>query len=185
MAAMTDETDKHPTEEKTARKPWTVKEFGGRPLWDWLQLLIVPLVIAAIGFWFTSSQNGRQQRIEDQRAQQAQNIENERAKAERALAKQRAQDEALQAYLAQMSSLMLEKNLLESERGDAVYTLAQARTATVMTRLDSDRNKTVLGFLWNSGLVGKNSAGESSVNLLRNIDLRGADLRGRNLAEAP
>jgi uncharacterized protein YjbI with pentapeptide repeats len=185
MEAMTGETDNHATEENTARKPWTVKEFGGRPLWDWLQLLIVPLVIAAIGFWFTSSQNGRQQRIEDQRAQQAQNIENARAKAERALAKQSAQDEALQAYLAQMSSLMLEKNLLESERGDAVYTLAQARTATVMTRLDSGRNKTVLSFLWNSGLVGKSSAGESSVNLFRNIDLRGADLRGRNLIGAP
>ena len=184
---MTDVTDKHATEEKTARKPCTVKEFGGRPLWDWLQLLIVPLVLAAIGFWFTASQDARQQRIENQRAQQAQNIEDKRAKAERALAKQRAQDEALQAYLAQMSNLMLDKNLLESEQGDAVYTLAQARTATVMTRLDSDGNKTVLGFLWNSGLVGEssNSSAGESVNLFRHIDLRGADLRGRNLAEAP
>src|SRR5215218_848497 len=187
MEAMTGETDNHATEENTARKPWTVKEFGGRPLWDWLQLLIVPLVLAVIGFWFTSQQANHQQRIENQRAQQAQNIENQRAKAERALAKQSAQDEALQAYLAQMSSLMLEKSLLESDRGDAVYSLAQARTATVMTRLDSGRNKTVLGFLWNAGLLGessKSSAGES-VNLFRNIDLRGADLRGRNLIEAP
>jgi uncharacterized protein YjbI with pentapeptide repeats len=185
MEAMTGETDNHATEENTARKPWTVKEYGGKPLWDWLQLLIVPLVIAVIGFWFTASQNTRQQQIENQRAQQAQNIEDKRAKAERALAKQSAQDEALQAYLDQMSSLMLDKNLLESERGDSVYTLAQARTATVMTRLDSGRNKTVLSFLWNSGLVGKSSAGESSVNLFRNIDLRGADLRGRSLPEAP
>jgi len=174
MEAMTDETDNHATEENTARKPWTVKEYGGKPLWDWLQLLIVPLVIAGIGFWFTASQNNRQQQIE-----------NQRATAERALAKQGAQDEALQAYLDQMSSLMLDKNLLESERGDSVYTLAQARTATVMTRLDSGWNKTVVGFLWNSGLVGKSSAGKSSVNLFRNIDLRGADLRGRSLPEAP
>lgn len=178
------EPDNHDTEENTARKPWTVKEYGGKPLWDWLQLLIVPLVIAVIGFWFTASQNTRQQQIENQRAQQAQDIEDKRAKAERALAKQSAQDEALQAYLDQMSSLMLEKNLLESERGDSVYTLAQARTATVMTRLDSGRNKTVLSFLWNSELVGESSAGESSVNLFRNIDLRGADLRGRSLPEA-
>src|SRR5215218_9874451 len=174
MEAMTDETDNHATEENTARKPWTVKEYGGKPLWDWLQLLIVPLVIAGIGFWFTASQNNRQQQIE-----------NQRATAERALAKQGAQDEALQAYLDQMSSLMLDKNLLESERGDSVYTLAQARTATVMTRLDSGRNKTVVGFLQNAGLVGKSSNVESSVNLFRNIDLRGADLRGRNLIGAP
>jgi uncharacterized protein YjbI with pentapeptide repeats len=187
MVAMRDETDKHAAEEKTARKPWTDKEFGGRQLWDWLQLLIVPLVIAAIGFWFTASQNARQQEIENQRAQQAQKIEDERAKAERALAKQSAQDEALQAYLDQMSSLMLEKNVPESERGDAVYTLAQARTATVMTRLDSGRNKTVLGFLWNAGLVGEssNSSAGESINLFRNIDLRGADLQGRTLTEAP
>ena len=179
------EKGKQAAGEKQGRKPWTVKEYGGKPLWDWLQLLIVPLVIAAIGFWFTASQNTRQQQIENHRAQQAQNIEDKRAQAERALAKQSAQDEALQAYLAQMSNLMLDKNLLESEHGDAVYTLAQARTATVMTRLDSGRNKTVLGFLWNSGLVGESSNVESSVNLFRHIDLRGADLRGRNLSNAP
>jgi hypothetical protein len=38
-------------------------------------------------------------------------IENERAEAERELAEQRAQDEALQAYLDQMSQLMLDRNL--------------------------------------------------------------------------
>src|SRR5215211_698469 len=115
MAAMTDVTDKHATEEKTTRKPLAVKEFGGKPLWDWLQLLIVPLVLAAIGFWFTASQDARQQQIENQRAQQAQNIENKRAKAERELADQRAQDEALQAYFDQMSLLLLQKDLANSE----------------------------------------------------------------------
>jgi uncharacterized protein HemX len=116
MMAMKDETDKHATEKKTARKPLTVKEFGGKPLWDWLQLLIVPLVLAAIGFWFTASQEARQQQIEDQRAQQAQNIENKRAQAERELAEQRAQDEALQAYLDQMSTLILDWKLGEDEQ---------------------------------------------------------------------
>jgi hypothetical protein len=24
-------------------KPWTLKEFGSKTMWDWLQLLIVPL----------------------------------------------------------------------------------------------------------------------------------------------
>ena len=45
-------------------------------------------------------------------------IENQRAEAERELAEQRAQDEALQAYLNQMSQLMLERKLLEAEQGD-------------------------------------------------------------------
>ena len=81
--------------------------FGDKTLWDLLQLLIVPLALAVIGFVFTMQQDQRQQQIENQRAQ-----------AERELAEQRAQDEALQAYLDQMSSLLLEKDLRQSE-GDS------------------------------------------------------------------
>jgi|SRR5215208_746880 membrane protein implicated in regulation of membrane protease activity len=75
---------------------WT--GFADKTLWEWLQLLgalAIPVVLAIAGFWFTSQQEARQQRIEDQRAQQAQEIENQRAEAERELAEQRAQDEAL------------------------------------------------------------------------------------------
>ena len=53
---------------------WT--GFRGKTAWDFLQLLIVPLMLAAIGFWFTAQQDARQQQIEDKRAQQAQKIEN-------------------------------------------------------------------------------------------------------------
>jgi hypothetical protein len=139
MKAMTDETDKHATEKKTARKPLTVKEFGGKPLWDWLQLLIVPLVLAAIGFWFTASQDARQQQIEGQRAE-----------AERELAEQRAQDEALQAYLDQMSQLILDWKLGEDEHCFTCHRaapLAQARTSTVILRLDAEHNESVTRFL--------------------------------------
>jgi hypothetical protein len=40
--------------EARQRKPWTLKELGGKPVWDWMQLLIVPLALAAIGLWFTA-----------------------------------------------------------------------------------------------------------------------------------
>jgi len=72
-----------------------------KTLWDWLQLLIVPVALAGIGFWFTVQQDARQQQIENQRAKQTQKIENQRAEAERELAEQRAQDEALQADLSE------------------------------------------------------------------------------------
>jgi cell division protein FtsB len=58
--------------------------FRGMTVRNWLELLIVPQALAAVGFWFTAQQDARQQRIENQRAQ-----------AERELAEQRAQDEAL------------------------------------------------------------------------------------------
>jgi hypothetical protein len=84
-----------------ARRSWT--GFQGKTVWDFLQLLIVPLMLVAIGLVFSLQQDARQQRVEDQRAD-----------AERELAEQRAQDEALQAYLNQMSQLMLERKLLGS-----------------------------------------------------------------------
>jgi hypothetical protein len=130
---------------------WT--GFRGKTVWDLLQLLIVPLMLAAIGFWFTAQQDARQQEIENQRAQQAQEIENQRAEAERELAEQCAQDEALQDYLDQMSSLLLEKNLRDSEEGSEARTLARARTRTVLGRLDPRRKTQVMQFLVEADLV--------------------------------
>ncbi len=57
-------------------KAWTLREFGGKTIWDWLQLLIVPLALAVIGFVFTIQQDMRQYDIEKKRANQAQEIEN-------------------------------------------------------------------------------------------------------------
>jgi hypothetical protein len=60
--------------------------FHGMTVRNWLELLIVPLVLAGIGFWFTAQQDARMQQIEDQRAA-----------SDRKLEDQRAQDAALQA----------------------------------------------------------------------------------------
>jgi len=127
-------------------------------------------MLAALGFWFTTQQDARQQQIENQRAE-----------AERELAAQRAQDEALQAYLDQMGSLLLEKDLRNSEEDSEVRTLARARTVTVIQRLDSDRNANVIAFLNEAGLIGQ---GESSIRLLTEADLRGAQLQSIDLQEA-
>jgi hypothetical protein len=88
----------------------------GITLWDWVQLLIVPAVIAGAGLWFNAQQRNREQRI----------------------AQARAQDEALQAYLDGMSQLLTDKEcpLHMTTPGDRVNTVARARTLTVLTRLD-------------------------------------------------
>src|SRR3712207_485400 len=116
---------------------------------DWLQLLIVPLALIVISFLFTMQQDARQQQIEDQRAE-----------AERELADGRAQDEALQAYLDQMSSLLLEKDLRESEEDSEVRTLARARTLTVLARLDPSRKTSVMQFLVEADLVQREAGGK-------------------------
>ena len=84
------------------KRLWERTGFGDKTLWDVLQLLIVPLVLVGIGLLFEMQQAERQQAMEEQ--QQA--LEDRRARAEQKLAEQRAQDEALQAYLDQMSNLL-------------------------------------------------------------------------------
>src|SRR5215204_1750414 len=86
-----------PSKRRIAWPRWT--GFRGMTVRDWLDLLIVPLALLGIGLVFQLQQN---------------TIEERRAEAERELAVQRAQDEALQTYLSQMGTLLLEKDLRDS-----------------------------------------------------------------------
>jgi hypothetical protein len=137
-----------------------------------LQLLIVPLALAVIGFWFTAQQDARQQQIETQRAE-----------AERELAVQRAQDEALQAYLDQMGSLLLERDLRASEADSEVRSLARARTLTVLSRLDPSRKTALMQFLVEAELV-QRVEGREPIISLRGADLRNAKLHLAYLVDA-
>ena len=143
--------------------------FRGMTVRDWLQLLIVPLVLVVIGFLFTMQQDARQRQIEDQRAE-----------SERKIEEQRAQDAALQAYLDQMSQLMLEGDLRSSQEDSEVRTLARARTRTVLARLDGRRKGSVVQFLYEASLIDK----ESPVVSLFDVRLRGADLSQLELSDA-
>ena len=145
--------------------------------------MAIPVVLAAAGLWFTAQQDARQQNIEDRRAQQAQKIEDQRAAAERELAVRRAQDEALQAYLSQMGSLLLDKNLRESEEDSEVRTLARARTLTVLSRLDPSRKSAVMEFLVEAELV-QSVEGRGPIIRLGGADLTEADLPHASLTAA-
>ena len=141
---------------------WAWTGFADKTLWDWVQLLsslAIPVVLAIAGFLFTTQQDESAREIEEQRAQ----------------------DEALQAYLDQMSTLMLDTNpdLRNSEGDSEVQTLARARTATVIQRLDAYRNWNVIRFLQEANLTGD---GQSSISLLAEADLQGARLEGVDLS---
>jgi uncharacterized protein YjbI with pentapeptide repeats len=162
---------------------WT--GFADKTLWEWLQLLgalAIPVVLAIAGFWFTTQQEARQEKIERLRAKQAQKIENQRAESEREIEEQRTQDAALQAYLDEMSSLMIGQNpLRDSEEDSEVRTLARARTSTVMQRLDADGNRNVMRFLKEAHLT---ENGQASISLLAGLDLQGANLESIDLSSA-
>jgi uncharacterized protein YjbI with pentapeptide repeats len=151
--------------------------FRGMTVRNWLELLIVPLVLALVTVVFTWQQDTRQTRIEEKRAQ-----------AERRLAEQRAQDEALQAYLDQIGSLLLHDGLLNSENNSNVQMLARARTLTVLQTLDSDRRGSVMRVLIETNLVEGMDGEAPIVSLgsarLSDMFLPGAPLSGADLRQA-
>jgi len=174
--------------EETKQSRWG---FRGMTVRNWLELLVVPLVLVGIGLLFEMQQASRQQAMEEQ---------------QQTLAEQRAQDEALQAYLDQMSSLLLENGLRSSQEDSEARTLARARTLAVLGRLDASRKATVMQFLAEAelvqsaegrepiiGLGGADLSGpkkeldllslDLSGALLSEADLRNVDLRGANLSK--
>jgi uncharacterized protein YjbI with pentapeptide repeats len=130
---------------------WAWANVSGKTGWEWFELLIVPLVLVVIGLLFGLQQDARQQAVEEQRTQ----------------------DIALQGYLDQMGTLMLED--LSNPR---VRTLMRARTLSVLKRLDATRKAEVMQFLVEAELI--KSVGESEPV----IDLRDADLVEADLSDA-
>ena len=150
---------------------WTRTGFGGKTLWDWLRLLVVPLMLAVAAFWFNSAQRTAELEIEDNRRRAELEIED-----------RRQQEAALQAYLGNMTELLLDKALRTSEEGDEVQAVARARTLTALRGLDGIRKGILLRFLYESGLIGGEHQSGQIISPV--IDLRGADLREADLREA-
>src|SRR5215204_599716 len=72
---------------------------SGKKFWDYLELLIVPAALAMGVYLLNRAQQEREREAED--AQQEREL---------AVESQRAQDEALRAYLDQMSQLLTDKD---------------------------------------------------------------------------
>jgi uncharacterized protein YjbI with pentapeptide repeats len=131
-----------------------------KTLWDWMQLLIVPVVLASGAFLFNFTSSRNEQKIAQQRDKNAQQI---------ALDNQR--ETLLQTYLDRMAELLLHHALRHTEPHAEVRYIARARTLTVLSRLDSRRKGSLIKFLYES-------------NLIEVINLSGADLSGAELSEA-
>src|SRR5690242_5174356 len=78
-----------------------------KTLWDWLQLLLVPLVLAVGGYLLTRSENRYALKLQERREEEGRKLE-----------EQRVQEAALQAYLDQMTQLLLHEKLRTSEVED-------------------------------------------------------------------
>ena len=141
---------------------WKWTGLPKRTLWDWLKLLIVPVVLAFGGYLFNRAESRRAQQEAAEQHRVDQGIANQRVQTDQAIAHQHRQDEALQAYLDNIGALLLDKDrpLREASRFDEVVTLARSRTLTVLRRLDGERKGRVLQFLMESNLIIDTTGGD-------------------------
>jgi uncharacterized protein YjbI with pentapeptide repeats len=150
-------------------KPDLVDYRPAKTFWDWLGLLIIPVLLAVGGLWFTHRREESERKRQDDRLR----------------------EEALLGYIDRMAELMLEKGLGGPAKGqpaedDPVRDVARSRTLLVLRRLDGERKGHLLRFLHESELIVR--PGGVYIELggadLAGAILRGADLRGAVLAGA-
>jgi len=159
------------------RWDWDGTGFSGASLWNWLDLLIVPLVLGIGGIWFQRAQRQRELQVQDEQTQR-----------ELKLQRQHAQDTALQAYVDQMSELLIDKKLHdETDPYSDKRVTARARTLAVLSQLTGERPRWVLQFLYEMRLISRGEElgwGEELKKRViqpRIVGLDGATLRGANL----
>jgi uncharacterized protein YjbI with pentapeptide repeats len=183
------------------------QEQPAKTLWDWLQLLIIPVVLALGAFLLNFATNRTERKIAAQRYKNDQEIAAQRYESDQKIAAQRYEsdqkialdkqrEDLLQIYLDRMSELLLEKKLGTSP-DEEVRNVARVRTLTTIGQLDTKRQNAVLTFLREANLVdpepGKSIVALSEAQLgnaalsetnFSSIDLSLANLHGANLSNA-
>jgi Pentapeptide repeats (8 copies) len=161
--------------------------FSDKTLFDWLGVLVFPIVIAAGGFWLEQVQRRRDEQIQSLREEEEK------------------QGALVQAYLEQMAELMVTYDLRASGSDTDMGVMARAATLNVLSQVNSFRKGVVIRFLYESRLINGNDpiivlagADLSQVFLqatflrdaalsrttLNDAELREADLSGADLAGA-
>ena len=178
-SAVTKETTHYTTTGEVGAVDKVIERQNPRTIWDWISIVGISAVVAGVGVYFTQKQKERDE----------------------AATNERTQAEALQAYLGQMSNLMIDQKLgKEHEKSlkDSVRKVAQARTIAVLLAVDADHKRDPLRLVYELGLIKKDSplislttasldhAKLSELALpnasLSHVDLRATDLSGSNLS---
>lgn len=130
-----------------------------KKLWDWLQLLIIPILLSVGIWWLNKSQKKSEQQIETDRQRQ----------------------KALEDYFAGMTDLLLKKKLRSSSNTDESRNVARTRTLAVLRILDGGRKAQAIQFLYESGLISKNPIVQLNGADLRDARFTGATLRASEM----
>jgi uncharacterized protein YjbI with pentapeptide repeats len=168
---------------------WT--GFLSKTVWDWLQLLLIPLTLALGGYWFVLARGHAERANSGLRYENAQRMNEQRHKEEQHMAQQRNEHdqqvaadtqnfELSQTYFERISELLLEHKLGTEESTPGALQVARARTLSVLRQLDARRKGGIILFLYGASLI---AGQDASVVDLSGADLSGADLSGAVLSE--
>lgn len=109
-----------------------------KTLWDYLQLMIVPLLLIFV----TTGISQYQKSIDDARADK-----------EKQAAETKTKQDTLNSYIDAMTDLMKSGLGKQSDEGERLQPIATSRTILTLRELDGSRNMIVLGFLKESNLI--------------------------------
>jgi len=156
--------------------------FANKTLFQWLDVLIVPSVLAAGVFLLEQSQRRREEAVQEQREEDLR------------------LDSTLQSFLDGMAELLVQEGLANvTDAHDQRRVLARSLTLSALSQLDPYRKASAVRFLYESRLILRTAFVEgtevrgSIVSLagadlrdvfLRAVFLRGADLSGADLSNA-
>jgi uncharacterized protein YjbI with pentapeptide repeats len=118
-------------ESQTKKQTITYELQSGKTLWDWVQLLFIPVMLAFVAFAFNVSQASTNQQLQQQSKQ----------------------EQVVDTYLNQMSNLLLQNHLHDSQPGDPIRAIAQATTLTALDRLDGEHKNIIILFLYRADIL--------------------------------
>ena len=144
----------------------------GKTIWDWMQLLVIPLILAGVAYYLANTQ--REKELEIAETEKSEN--------------------ALQNFLDYMTKLMIEHEYLDDEEFEGAARLIRARTLMVLEQLNGKQKGHLLRFLIETTLLDKEKIylNLKRANLTRlefepggysDFNLDGVNLDYANLAE--
>ena len=131
-------------------------------LWDWLDLIMVPLILGVVAWYL-----GKTEKEIDRRREQ-----------------ERYQQENINKYLDLMTNLLLKEKLKSNPENPEVKILARTQTLRLFRESDRGRKVVVLQFLFESGLIFKDPVVNLNGADLEDADLDGIILRGVSIKGA-
>jgi uncharacterized protein YjbI with pentapeptide repeats len=145
--------------------------FIGKTAWEWLELLIAPGLLAAVGIFAERYFKSR----DDNKLSQ-----------ERELTKDNKRQTTLKEYFEKMTELLLDEKWPEinesyNDKGRSIIAVARARTLAVLRELDADRKRSIIKFIVESGSINQISLASADLN---SADLSYTGLSKANLSEA-